>query len=256
MNDLAIFNEHSAKISIFVQPIKALVVKDAASAATATDMLREAMRLSKGIEEQRKNFVGPLNARVKGVNDYAKKVTADLDASIKGVKEQLRKWEIDQIKVREAEKKAADEKRAREEEEARASAARQVEEQAQQPAEDDWGDMFGAPAATTAIDVAEAELNRALGVAEAEASHQATMTAIATEHKQAVKAAEATKVKGARRVWKHRLVNIDIVPREFQEILVDDFKVRQKIRDTEDPSTLNIPGLEIYEDVVIAAGRS
>ncbi len=250
-NELVIFNDTAAKVAIFVKTLKEIKVADAPTAQLASSQLREAKVLSDSFEDLRKSYVDPMNQKVKLANTFVKERVAPLLAGMQHIKSELAAWELKLHKEREETKKKAEQERLRLEEEARVAAAKPVNEAPAAPA-DEWEegvDLFANAPAT--ISAPEAELADATR----EIEHQATMASIAHQHKQTVKAADANKVKGARRVWKHKLIDIKLVPEEYTEKFVDDFKVRSLIRDTEDPSTLKIPGLEFYEDITITAGR-
>jgi hypothetical protein len=233
-NQLAVFNPWKAKISLFVQPLKTIEVKDEVSQLNATSQLREAAALKAGIEQCRKDAKEPHLQAGKLIDAHAKQLTVDLEDGISHLKSQLRSWEIGLAERREAELKKAEEERMAREEAALAAAAREVA-----PEEDDWSDVFGG-----APDP-EAEFKKA----EVLAAQETAMTVIAHEHQQATKKIASQKVHGARTVWRFEVTDESLVPREF--MMTNDFAIRKAVNE----GTREIAGVRIYEDVIITAGR-
>lgn len=270
-NDLVKFDELVADLTVFVSPIKDLVVTDKPSCDKANLTLKELKFWEKKIEEKRKEMVGPLNDQVKRINEYAKTVTAPLATPEIHLKAQLLAYERLLEKEREEQRRIEREAQAKREAEARAviekqraeaqaliakqqaeaaEAARQAKEDAEALA------MFAAPNESEAIkEKAELEAKEIAAKAEAEAARiqaEAHMQAQKTEfeakqaHWDASKDIKANKVAGATRRWTFKITDESLLPKEY---LIPNEK---KIREAMYANVRDIPGVYFFQELSIS----
>ena len=71
--------EATGRAAAVLERAKAIVVKDDATHAEATDLLAECRKGTKGIDTLRRQFVDPLNEHVKNINNFFKRGAAPLE---------------------------------------------------------------------------------------------------------------------------------------------------------------------------------
>lgn len=227
--DLAKWDKKKAEISIFVEPIKQLIVVDKGSLDIAMEVGRNIKLLLKSIEDDRVAYVKPINDHVKTINDYAKDLKAPLEQAESHIKGHLRAYEIELDKKRRAEMDLI---------------AKQQKEAAE------------AAIAKLRLQKAEQErLARFQDEPEQKMAHE-TLKANAERMEKEILADSQTKtnavmenkVAGSKKVWKFEVTDANQVPRQF---LVVEEKI---IRAAVNIGTREIPGVRIYEDVQISLG--
>lgn len=227
----------------------------------APEQRTEAMEVVRAVKRRTKTVLDSFEASVKAAFAAHRAIVAQRDTFLAPLKEietavkaAVGKYDAEQEAIRaEAERKANAEaqERARKEQEridAMARAQREKEE-AQRKIE--------AEARQRAQEAANAEA-RALALAEAEKARKAAEAAAAKAAEREEQAASlppapvitiapvAAKVAGETsvKVWKFRIVNAAIVPREY--LAIDESKIGAVVRATK--GTLTIPGVEIYSE--------
>lgn len=226
-NDLVQFDQLKADITLFVQPVLEISVKDAAAADNALASAKHVKSWAKKVEDRRKELVGPLNDQVKRINAYVKEILEPLEKAEAHLKAGLRSWEQHLEKVRQEEMRKAEAERKRLEAEAQAKMKAQQEEAAMEA-------LFKTPN----------DLKRDEIVQEVEQTR--VQHEIATTHKSNVKAIDSMKVSGAQKFWTFAIEDESKIPREF--LSVDPKKIRQAVS----AGTREIPGVNIYQDTRIA----
>lgn len=270
-NDLVKFDELVSDLTVFVSPIKDLVVTDKTSCDKANLTLKELKFWEKKIEEKRKEMVGPLNDQVKRINEYAKTVTAPLATPESHLKAQLMAYERLLEKEREEQRRIEREAQAKREAEARAvidkqqaearaliakqqaeaaEAARQAQEDAEALAmfaEPDESEQIKAKAEQEAKEIAaKAEAETARIQAEAHMQAQKTEFEAKQAHWDVSKDIKANKVIGATRRWTFEVLDESLLPREF--LIADEKKIRTAMH----AGAREIPGVRIFQELSIS----
>lgn len=281
MNSLAPFDKLSADVSLFLEPIKAVAVTDAASCATALETVKQVKALAKQVTQTRIGLVKPHNDFVDSVNEYAKRLTGPLaDAEIK-LKAVITAYEMEQERERQKERQHLEDERvakelAAEKErlkvEAAARAAREAEEKriaaelkakadAERKEREEAEAMFGArnqEDIRAAEEAAERERVAAESAAR-ERANRAELERLATnarlerernerdkETKRQLAEIEAGRVKNMRKTWVHEITDGAAIPRQY--LVVDESLIRAAIKG----GAREIPGVRIYEKTDLA----
>lgn len=227
-NNLIAFDQLGAEITTFVQPALTVKVTEKAVADTAVITLKTVKDFEKRVEAKRKELVAPHNNQVKMINDYAKKILAPIEQAEAHLKAELRKFEMELERIRREELAKAEAERKRLEAEAQEK-IRQERELAETMA------MF-ATAEEAQKTTAEVDMKATMVATELELAHKSNVASI-----------ESQKVSGARRLWTFRVTDPSQVPAEF--LIVDEKKIREAVR----AGARQIPGVEIFQDLQIAA---
>lgn len=229
-NSLSKLDPLKVQAAMIAKPAMSLKVTDDESQSKATVMLKDIKGCLNAIEDQRTNLVKPLNDWVKQVNSYAKEISTPLASSENHLKDQLKARAVELERIRAEEARKAEEERLRKEKEIREKAEAEK-------AANDFDSLLATPEAA-----AEKEAVR-------EAALERETKAVQQEHQAQSKAIASIKVSGTRKVWKHEIVDVQLVPAEF--LIVDEVAIRKAVL----AGARNIPGVRIFEDVVISAGR-
>ncbi len=274
--ELQRFDKLKSAITQFFGPAKEIVVRNFTSADEATAAGKVVKSYLDQVEETRDALVRPLNAQVKLINEYAKNVKAPLIEVESHLKDQLRTFTIEQERVRqeelrriEAERRDAE--RLAAEEAAKAQAEAEAKKQADLAAlrasmaaiepepVDELGALFGmndiqeADAATTAAFVEE-ERQRI----EAQADEAKIDAQLKADRERAVRDAQFKEqawdagrktLKNARTNRKAKLVDINLVPKEFLIITLNEKAATAALK-----AGAIIPGVELVEDLSINFG--
>lgn len=227
-NQLVKFDVLSAEIALAMKPAMELKISCAADVAKAQETGVIIKKLSKAVEDHRKELVGPLNDNVKQINSYAKKVSASLESAESHIKIQLIKYNSEQEKIRQAEiAKTEAERKAREAE------LKRIEDEKKKALQSHHDDDFEG-----FIKDQETKKKEALAL-------QAESERLRIENERQAKLKkmeiESTKVSGVRKVWTFEVENIGRVPVEF--IKLDEVKIRAAIH----AGAREIQGLRIYQ---------
>jgi len=226
MNDLQIFDELKAEITIFVKPVLSAVVDSDTRKNEAMTSASQIKRLQKAVEERRKQLVEPLNAQVKQINAYAKEILFPLDGAESHLRKHLIDWERKLEQERqEAQRKLDRERRQREEME-------RVEAAKAKQATNEVEDLFG-ESNEYEKEQAQAESDRKKFLAQQE--QDARQKAIAE-----------SRVKGTRKAWVFEVTDESQVPREY--LVVDEKRIRSAISS----GVRNIAGVRIFEEIKMA----
>lgn len=247
-NQLVKFDKLAAEVSIIIEPIFSVGVADKTSSDKAMETLKVLNTLSKTLESDRDSMVRPLNEQVKEINAGAKKIEQELEKGKLYLKDKLRAFEMEQAKIRaELIRQQEEEKRKKEElarKEAEAEKERIRKEKEAADAEAALLSQFFEEPVKVEVSQEEQNAQKRLEI-EQQLKEERTKEEIAKQHKEAIRAIESDKLSGARKVWKFEIVDSSLIPRNF---LVPDEKL---IRTFVNAGTREIPGVKIYEDLVV-----
>lgn len=257
--DLTVFDSLKAEITVFVAPVKTLIVTDAKSANDCVIVRNKIKEFLNRITAVRTALTAPLKAEAKRIEDVAHLLSGPLLEVERHAESQARGYAIkqDEIKQNEirkieearraAERKAADEARkiAQEQEAARQAELERIRAEAKEAE-----DMFG-----TTVDTS-AQIREAEEAAERERLEtQARFEREQMERANAAKAAEydanEKQLSGVRKTWKVRVLDIDKVPKQYLII-----ELNEKMAIAARASNPNIPGLEFYQDISVPRGKN
>ena len=256
MNDLKVFDQLAADITLFVAPTKAIKVSDAKSSNAAIEVAQSIKGYLSAVEKKRKEMVAPLNAQVKAINDYCKTITSPLDEADAYVRSQLNTFAAEQARLArieaariEAERmeieRKAQEERARVENELRLK--QEAEAEALAESVNKWGAENGDVDATFAIINEKQE--RELAEEQVRLDREAAVRA--NEFKQRQFDANEMKIKNTRGTMKVRVIDLNLIPKEFLIITPN-----EKALVAVGKSGMKIPGVEFYEEFAVAIGRT
>lgn len=223
------FDKVKAEVAEMIAPTLAIRVTDAKSAQDAALAAQQVKLYLKRVDAKRDELVRPLNTRVKEINAYAKNLEAPLLQAERHLKAQLVAYQVEQEEIKKAEARRAEEERRRAEAELR---AKQEAERAELATTDDW---FGAG------DQAASEL---------EAKHAAEKARLEAEAKARIFDIQQKGVKNARKVWRCELLDISLVPKEFQIVSLNEKAILAAAR----AGVTSIPGVRIWQDTTVAIG--
>lgn len=242
--ELTQFNELKSELDTLVKPTLSIKVTDFPSSASAIEAAKSVKALQKRIEAKRKELVGPLNDQVKRINDFVKDIMAPLDTAESHLKRQLTDFEVEQEKLRDAERKAAEAERVKRE---AALAARQEEERAamaEKLAEtSEVEDLFGAD---------EGVPDAAMEAAALEARQAEERARIAQQAKDREYDIKSRGVANTRKIWKCDVEDLDLVPKEFLIVTLNQAAVIAAAR----AGVTKIPGVKIWQETSIAIGAN
>jgi hypothetical protein len=228
VTELAQFDALQAEVALLVKPTLGLKVGTDQECKAAESAVKTVKALVNQVEARRKDLVKPLKDRAKVIDQYAAKISEPLENAEKHLKIELAAWsQVIEDRRREEIRKAEEQRRKQE------AIARKEAEAAREEAE---------AVALFAPDDGSAERARA----EAAAAESRRQDEIARAHAQNVTNIDSMKVAGAKKVWKHSVVDPNLVPREY--LVVDETKIRAAIRD----GAREIPGVTIFQETQIA----
>lgn len=230
MSELQSFDKLKSDVTLFVEPVFTIQVKDHESMKSALEVARSVKSYSKQVEEKRKELVGPLNDRVKTINEYAKKIAEPLLKAEDHLKKTLRSYELvlEQVKQQELKRLEEEKKRKQDELEARLKAEKEQQQK------DDLSDFF------------KQENQKKVEEIQKKVEEDRQRYQLEKEIKQEQKQVEQMGVSGARKVWTFKVVDLSKIPREF--LSLDETRVRQAIKS----GSREIQGIEIYQETTIA----
>jgi hypothetical protein len=254
--ELKQFDALTADITQLVSPTLRITVTDDASSQQAIEAVKAVKNLSKLVDEKRTELVGPLNQKVKAVNEYAKQVTEPLAKADAHLRTQINAYAAKKEEQRREEMRRIEEARARAEEAARLERERAEQELAKQlqAKEEDHAEaisLFGAEggdvdASNAAV---QAETDRIWAEKQAELARQDAERKL--EYQQAVFDSRQSSIKNTKTTMKVRVVDINLVPREFLIL-----EVNTKAAVAAGKAGAKIPGLEFYEEVSVSIGAT
>ena len=258
--ELAVFDSLKADITQLVAPGHLIRVIDFKTSDEAIKARAQVKALMKQVEDARDGLVRPLNEKVKATNEYARGIQNPLQQVDAHLKSQIDAFAIEQEKIKqaelrkiEAERREADRKAkeaadalAFEREAARQADLTRIREEAQEAE-----DMFGSKV-DTAAQIREAEIAAERERLEIEARFErekAERDAIAA---QARFDASQNQIKGVRKNWKVRVVDINLVPKEF---LIVELNEKMALASARAGNT-KIAGLEFYQETSVSNGQN
>jgi hypothetical protein len=256
MNELKQFDQLVADISSFVAPTLTIQVTDHESNEGAVEAVRGIKGLLAAVEKKRKELVGPLNEQVKAINDYCKRITEPLNRAETTVRMQINEFAAVQERARRAEeerlrKEREEEERRAAEEKARLEAEILARQQAEVEEHAEAANLFGPDSGDIEAvhsEIAEEHANE-LATATAQLEMQAAVRAI--EHKQKEFDVQQMGVKHTRKTLKMRVVDINLIPKEFLIIQPNEKAILAAAK-----AGVKIDGVEFYEDIQVAIGSA
>lgn len=241
---LSTFDALKAEAAQLAAPAMDIAVKDFATSQAAIDAGMQVKMLSKKIEERRKAVVEPFNKMVKQINEYAKDLSRPLVEAEAYIKAQLAAFDREQEKIREAARIEAEKERQKKEAEVRAKQeAERMALAKKLEAEHEAANLFGAE--PDAKEKQEAE------IAALEQKATIELAGLKTEAWEKERAIADMGIKNARKTWKCELVDINLVPKEFLTITLNEKAVLAMARN----GVTTIPGVELFQTVSIALGQ-
>jgi type I site-specific restriction-modification system R (restriction) subunit len=203
MQDLQKFNDAKVMIDSLTVKCQKLVVSNKQSLDYAKDLAKEAQKVEKMIEDKRKEITVPILDFKRSIDDHAKKLTEALKASIKNVRTQILTYETELERARQEELRKIEAERQKIEEEKRKLAESQPQN--------------------------------------GHAAHPVSMPEeMLLNHK--VKELEQDRSKSIRYVWRYKIIDEALVPREF--LSVDERKITASVA----AGIRTIAGIEIYQE--------
>lgn len=256
MNDLKVFDQLAADITIFVAPTKSIKVTDAKSSNSAIEVAQNIKSYLAMVDKKRKELVGPLNAQVKAINDYCKHITAPLDDADTFVRSQLNVFAAEQARLAKIEaarieaerieiERKAQEARAQAEEELRIKQEAEAEAVAESIGK--WGADNGDVDAELAV--VDEKQQREWAEEQARLDREAAVRDI--EAKQRQYDANEMKIKNTRGTMKVRILDVNLIPKEFLIVTPN-----EKALIAVGKSGMKIPGVEFYEEFSVAIGST
>lgn len=244
-NDLHVFTQLKADISQFVAPAMGIKVTDFSSAAQAIEAAKTIKMFQKQIEGKRKELTDPLEARKKSIISYAKEIAQPLDSAEIYIKSQIVAFELEQEKIRMAKQRALDEEKRQKEAEQKAVAeAALAELEAKKDLAQDAASVFGEdPVGQPDLKMEEETL-----LAQIEIDKKV----LDIEHTGKSWENDRHGVKNARKTWDCELIDINLVPLEFQIRTLNSAAVKAAARN----GVVNIPGVRIFQNTTIAIGAN
>jgi len=114
------FDAIRGKINEITVKCKNILVVDEQSLLSASELAKDAGKVSKLIDEKKLEITRPIMARKKEIDDFAKEITAELNDSVKGLRAQILSFQQEQERKRREEAQRLAEEQARKEAELRA----------------------------------------------------------------------------------------------------------------------------------------
>lgn len=236
--DLAKFDPLKAEVTKFIAPILTMRVGDFKSSDEAIKAGLIVKAYMKQVEETRTDLVSPLNEKVKEINNYARGIKEPLEVVEAHLKRELQNFAIEQEKIKQAELKKLEEEKKRLAEEQEAERQFQLAELAESAKEAE--EMFG-----TKIDNSE-QIKRI------EERAQIDKAALETTSRQLEYDANQNQIKNVRKNWKVRVVDLNLVPKEFLMIELNEKMALAAARG----GNTKISGLEFYQETTVALGQN
>lgn len=228
------FNPLQRQIEAKLAPTQNIVVTDELGAAYAVNSLAEIKRLKKEVDARRKEIILPWRNDIERVNKYAKGLSEPLDDAEKNIKDNLRGYQIERERLKQAElaRIAEEEKK----ELARiAENKRRLKEQQELEAE---------AAADLGINVADKQ--NAEKEALALEQQQTRMKKLQGEYD-----AKALQVKNTRKKYDIIVTDINLVPRKYLKM-----EVMKSVALKDYKEGIEIPGVTFNETLDIAIGAN
>lgn len=229
MNDLQKFEPLQAEISQFVAPALQIVVTDFGSSADAIETAKVIKTIQKKVTEVRRSLVDPLNEEVKKINAYAAELMRPLNQVEDHVRYQLNAFAGKQEEIRKSELRRLEEERRQAERELR------EKQEAERLAMKAGAELFGL-----------SEENER----EIEEKQRVESAILDAKNKQAIWDAKQFQVKNTRTLKKVKIVNLDLVPKEFLIIEVNTKAALAAMK-----AGVKISGLELEDEVSVAIGE-
>lgn len=254
MNDLKVFDSLAADITLFVAPIKALVVRDADSCQAAIEVSKSIKNYLARVDTKRKELTGPLRAQEKAINDYCRTLTDPLSSMDTHVGAQLNAYAAEQARLVREEAARIERERIAAEQLARVERERaereMVERQvAEAEALAESVNKWGAENGDVEKVNAEIDARQQREWAEQKAEHDREAALRANEFRQKEYDAKQIGVSNTRAKLKVRVLDVSIIPKEFLIITVN-----EKALEAVGKTGVKVPGVEFYEDFTVAIG--
>lgn len=253
MNELSVFDELVANITVFVAPTKQVKVIDPVSNHLAIGVAKQIKSYGSAVEKLRKELVGPLNEKVNEINARCKMIMAPLNDADLHVRSELNKYanekeQIKQSKIREIAEERKKSERA--EIEARVKAAYELK--AKQIEENEaaavGASLFGEDEEETESTTERNERERL----ELEAKFDQERNLAEIARKQAEYDAAQTQVKNTRKNYKCEAYDLTKVPREYLVITLNTSMVIAAAKG----GVKDIPGVRIWTEMAVAIGSN
>ena len=256
MSNLKVFDQLVSDITKFVAPIKFLAVKDPESSQQGIVAAQTIKKYLNAVEDKRKELVGPLNEQVKAINAYCKDITAPLTNADAYVRTQLNEFAAEQEKIRRAEEQRIESER-REAERMLALERQKTEDElrakleAESEAKAKSASMFGSDDGD--IEKVNAEIIAAQDAEWAKKQEELAVKEATrlNEFKARQFDARQMNIKNTRAVLKVRVLDLNAIPKEFLIITPN-----EKALVAAGKAGVKIPGVEFYEDISVAIGRT
>lgn len=207
--------------------------------------------LASRLETERLKITRPMDAAKQAVMDFFRPRAEQLTGAVMSIKRAMRVWDDEQERIRLEEQRRQEEIARRERERLQREADERQREADRKAAEE----RQAAEAARSAGNIAEAEKHdrKADQVEQRAAERVEVLQERASTVVAPVIPTAAPKVSGVsgRLVWKYRVKDINLVPREYMKL--DEQKTGGVVRAMKGDT--NIPGIEVYSERDYAASR-
>lgn len=203
--DLTKFEPLRTELNTIGEKCKNIIINDEGTLSYGKELAKEAKSVSDKIETIRTELVKPLNEEVKSINNYAKELTLPLTNGIALIRNRILSYENEKEKIR-----IAEEQRIRTEKLIAEMKRKEEEDKLKQE-----NSEIKIPVIAT---TEERELHQEL------------------------KEVEKSKSKDIRKVWTYRVVNLNLVPREY--LMLNESAVKEAIKN----GNYHISGLEIFQE--------
>lgn len=238
--ELLKFNQLQAEIAVFVEPVKTMTVVDFQSSEGALEVAKKLKSYGSQVEKTRKEITEPLDAKKKEIMAYEKAIMAPLNEALAHVMNQINSFAAKQEQIRQAELRRVEEERRKAEADlkARQHADRKASEEAS-AVSPGMASLFGLDPRLMTEEPAQTE--------ERELIERAALT---QEYNGRAWDAGQQQIKGARKTWKCKAIDLDKVPREFLTITLNESAVLAAARG----GVTSIAGVQIWQEVGVAIG--
>ena len=261
--DLTKFDKAKEQVAVTVNELnKFLVISNKEQLDSAMLTLKQALEISKALETKRTELVKPFNDSVKKINTYAKDLTSKISDAIDNIKKACLLWQ-------QGEEKKAAEERKRQRIDQLLSINMCYDEKNQsfelegvflhtanlEVAGEVWDRIFKDTVERIAKqnELKLSQLNEEKELVEVFGSDEDKMAIDEKIYNTTKKVApinisvpansySVTKLNGAAKVWKFKVTNPSLVPREY--LIVDDTLIRKAVAN----GSRNIPGVKIFQE--------
>lgn len=224
---LVVFNELKNEIIVTVSVAMDAKVDSLSDSTKVIESLQLFAELKKRVDKVRRSVVDPLNKRIRVINDYVSDFMGPLAEAEEHMRSELNRFAAEQEKIRQMELEKARAKREQELDELR---SKQYEEK-----------KLAIEAAATFGDDPEDLTEK----------HEIETSIAEIETKAKIWDANQLQIKNTRRTTKVRVLDINLVPKVFLKISVDEKMAIAAYKN----GTKQIDGLEFFEEVSVAIGE-